>query len=399
MKTAYFDCFSGISGDMTLGALVDAGCPFSALESELHKLPLGGWKLSCERVQRGSLAATRIHVQSDEHHCHRGFSAITEMISRAALLPRAALRATAIFTKLAEAEAKMHGLPVEDVRFHEVGAVDSIIDIVGAATGFELMGIERFACSPLNVGGGTVAGAHGTLPVPAPATAELLKGVPTYASGEAIEFVTPTGAAIVAALCDHFGPQPAMRAVQIGYGAGAANPPGRPNVLRITLGEAPAAETGPWAERITVIEANLDDMNPQIYGYFAERALAAGALDIFTTPVQMKKNRPGMLLTLLCAPPDAERLTDLLFAETTTIGVRRYEAQRRVLARENITLDTRFGAIHLKVARRNGHILNAAPEFDDCRRIAAERGVPLKEVMAEAAVAWEKLRASQSSYR
>ncbi len=283
-------------------------------------------------------------------------------------------------------------MPLESVHFHEVGAVDSIVDIVGSAIGFELLGIDRFACSALNVGGGTVQTAHGILPVPAPATADLLTGKPTYASSIMRELVTPTGAAIVSTLCDDFGKQPRMSVSQIGYGAGTAELKEQPNVLRILIGEAAEKEIAAWDEQITVIEANLDDMNPQIYGYFAEKALAAGALDVFAAPVQMKKNRPGMLVTLLCAPTDADKLSDLLFSETTTIGLRSYEARRRVLAREAVTVKTPHGDVRMKVARLNGHILNAAPEFDDCRRVAEEHRVPLKQILSEAALAWENQR-------
>jgi pyridinium-3,5-bisthiocarboxylic acid mononucleotide nickel chelatase len=392
MRIAYFDCFSGISGDMVLGALVDAGCPFGEIEAGLKRLRLERWSISAGKTKRGAMAATKVAVHSTEDHHHRGFSKIAERIAGAGLPARVAQRATEIFRRLGEAEAKVHDVPLEKVHFHEVGAVDSIVDIVGAAIGFELMSIERFACSALNVGGGTVKTAHGVLPVPAPATVDLLRGKPTYSSGIARELVTPTGAAIVATLCEEFGAQPAMRAAQVGYGAGSAELAEQPNVLRITIGEAAEEELGAWNERVAVIEANIDDMNPQIYGYFAERAMQAGALDVYAAPVQMKKNRPGMLITLLAAPADAKRLTDLIFAETTTIGVRCYEANRRVLVRESVALETQFGAVKMKIARSNGHILNAAPEFEDCQRIAAERGVPLKQVMAEAVSAWERHR-------
>jgi uncharacterized protein (TIGR00299 family) protein len=390
MKIAYFDCFSGISGDMVLGALVDAGCPLAQIEAGLQPLGLEKWSISSEKVKRGALVATKVNVNSTEDHHHRGLSIITGRIEKAGLAPRAAERATRIFRRLAESEARIHGVSIEEVHFHEVGAVDSIVDIVGSAIGFELLGIEKFACSPLNVGGGTVKTAHGILPVPAPATADLLSGKPTYTGVISRELVTPTGAAIVSTLCDEFGTQPAMSVSQIGYGAGSADFKEQPNVLRIQIGDSAEKSVTAWDERITVIEANLDDMNPQIYGYFAEKALHAGALDVFATPVQMKKNRPGMLVTLLCAPELADKLADLLFSETTTIGIRSYEAQRRVLAREAVSVETQYGAIRMKVARLNGHILNAAPEFDDCRRIAEERGVALKQVIAEASLAWAR---------
>ena len=392
MRIAYFDGFSGISGDMVLGALVDAGCPLAQIESELRKIILPGWEISAEKVKRGALVATHVKVAAAETHHHRGYSMIADKIGAAGLAPRAADRATRIFKRLGDAEAKVHGVPLEAVHFHEVGAVDSIVDIVGAAIGFEIMGIDRFACSALNVGGGTVKTAHGILPVPAPATADLLAGKPTYASEIARELVTPTGAAIVSTLCDEFGKQPRMNVSQIGYGAGTAEIKEQPNVLRILIGESAEKEIAQWDEQITVIEANIDDMNPQIYGYFAEKALATGALDVFAAPVQMKKNRPGMLVTLLCVPSDVDKLSDLLFAETTTIGLRSYEAHRRVLAREAVTVKTPHGDVRIKVARLNGHVLNAAPEFDDCRRVAEEHRVPLKQILSEAALAWENQR-------
>ncbi len=374
---------------MVLGSLVDAGCPIAQIEAELRKLTLPGWTISAQKVKRGALTATQVLVETAETHHHRGFSLIAEKIERAGLAPRAGEHATQIFRRLGEAEAKIHGVPLEKVHFHEVGALDSIVDIVGAAIGFDLLGIERFACSPINVGGGTVQTAHGLLPVPAPATADLLIGKPTYSGEIQRELATPTGAAIVSTLCETFGAQPRMNVTQIGYGAGAAEIAGQPNVLRILIGEPAEKEIAAWDERITVIEANLDDMNPQIYGYFAEKAIAAGALDVFASPVQMKKNRPGMLVTILCTPGDADRFAEMLFAETTTIGLRSYEARRRVLAREAVMVNTPHGSIRLKVARLNGHILNVAPEYDDCRRAAEEHGVPLKQVIAETVQTWE----------
>ena len=395
MKLAYFDCFSGISGDMALGALVDAGCPLAEIEAGLRKLELRGWKISAEKVKRAGISATKVHVETEETHHHRGFSLIASKIEKAGLAPRAAERAIAIFRNLGESEAKIHGVDLERVHFHEVGAADSIVDIVGSAIGFEILGIEKFSCSALNVGGGTVQAAHGTMPVPAPATADLLRGRPTYSSGVQKELITPTGAAIVSTLCETFGTQPAMNASAIGYGAGSADFKEHANVLRITVGESLEQQTSAWDERITVIEANLDDMNPQIYGYFAEKALSAGALDVFSAPVQMKKNRPGMLVTLLCASKDTDRLVDLLFSETTAIGVRSYEARRRVLARESVEVTTPHGLVKMKVARLNGHVLNAAPEFEDCRRLATEKNIPLKQILAEAALAWESQRGGQ----
>ena len=393
-RTAYFDCFSGISGDMVLGALVDAGADLRAIESELRKLGLEGWTISAEKVKRGQIFATHVNVATTEGHHHRGLSVILDRIEKAQLAPRAAERARKIFTRLAESEAKVHHLPVEQVHFHEVGAVDSIVDIVGACIGFELLGIDEFACSPLDVGAGQVMTAHGLLPVPAPATADLLRGAPIYTSGIQKELVTPTGAAIATTLSISYSKIPEMTMRAIGYGAGSADFPEKANVLRLLIGERESAAAGENLHGesdapITVIETNVDDMSPQIYGYFVDRALDAGALDVFSTAVQMKKNRPGQLITILCEPTNVSRLTDLLFSETTTIGVRLYEARRRTLAREFLSVDTGHGPVRMKISRLNGSVLNATPEYDDCQRIAAEKGIPLKDVLAAASYAFQ----------
>jgi uncharacterized protein (TIGR00299 family) protein len=397
MKLAYFDCFSGISGDMTLGALVDAGCAVEHLRAELGGLKVPGWELTAEKVWKNGMAATYVRVKTEDQSKHRSLSAILEILEKSRLAAEVRERAGAIFRKLGEAEARVHDVPLEKIHFHEVGAVDAIVDIVGACIGFHALGIEKFACSPLNVGGGTAKMAHGVLPVPAPATANLLQGKPTYSNEVQKELVTPTGAAIVATLCDSFGPQPAMSVSAIGYGAGTADLEGQPNVLRIMVGDevgatkraqAEACATG-FDEEIAVVEANLDDMNPQIYGYFLEKALAAGALDVYTTPVQMKKNRPGTLLTVLCKPQDTNALMSLIFAETTTFGARSYRAQRRVLPREWVNVVTDYGDVRMKISRVNGRILHVAPEYDDCRKLALEKNVPLQRVINEALRSYE----------
>jgi hypothetical protein len=403
MKIAYLDCFSGISGDMTLGALVDAGVSFEHLEAELRRLPVPGWSIRTEEVKRRGLRAEKVTVEAigpglGERHPHRGLQEILGMIALAGFAPGVADRATRIFTRLGEAEAAIHGIPVERIHFHEVGAVDSIVDIVGAAIGFEALGIEELFCSPLNVGGGRVQTSHGMLPVPAPATAALLRGAPTYSSGLEMELVTPTGAAIVATLAKGFGAQPAMRVQSTGYGAGTADPKEQANVVRLFVGEAlePGATAATddadteWEAPITVLEANVDDMNPQVYGYFAERALAAGALDVFATPVQMKKGRPGMVVTVLCERALRDRLAEMMLRETTTIGVRMNEARRRTLERESVNVSTQWGNVAMKVATRGGEVFNAAPEYEDCSRIAREKSVPLKQVMAEAVAAFQE---------
>ncbi len=435
---AYFDCFSGISGDMVLGALVDAGAELEAIERELRKLNLPGWSIAGEKVRRQSIMATqvKVHVEgghahdgsdpervhdhhtaqgrgrsarmvapasrrrlsspkhSHEHephaHQHRGLTEIVEMIDAAGLSPRAADRSKRIFQRLGEAEAKVHGVAIEKVHFHEVGAVDSIVDIVGAAIGFDLLGIDEFACSSMDLGGGHVHTEHGVLPVPAPATVELLRGAPTHSSGIQRELVTPTGAAIATTLAARFGEVPAMQLRGVGYGAGSAELEEKPNVLRLLLGERIETQAGTWDAPITVIETNVDDMSPQIYGYFAEKALAAGALDVFSTPAHMKKNRPGLLITILSEPAHVSPLVDLIFRETTSIGVRAHEARRKTLDRELVPVETRFGAVRMKVSRMNGSLLTATPEYDDCQTIAAERGVPLKEVIAAASFAFQQ---------
>lgn len=391
MKLAYFDCFSGISGDMTLGALVDAGCAVEHLRAELRGLQVPGWELTAEKVWKNGMAATYVRVVTEDQSKHRSLSAIMEVLQKSQIAPVVRERAAAIFQKLGEAEARVHDAPLEKIHFHEVGAVDAIVDIVGVCIGFHALGIEKFACSPLNVGGGTAKMVHGILPVPAPATANLLQGKPTYSNGVQKELVTPTGAAIVVTLCDTFGPQPPMSVSAIGYGAGTADLEGQPNVVRIMMGEAAEKTVAGFDEEIAVIEANLDDMNPQIYGYFLEKALAAGALDVYTTPVQMKKNRPGTLLTILCKPQDTNVLMSLIFAETTTFGARSYRAQRRVLPREWVNVATDYGDVRIKVSRVNGRILHVAPEYDDCRKLAVEKNVPLQKVIAEAMRSYEKI--------
>lgn len=407
MRIAYLECFSGISGDMLLGALADAGAPAGELAGVPQKLGLEGASLRFSKTVRCHVSATYAKVdeaQADQaqvdqndahshhHHPHRSLSAIEKMIGAAPLSERTRREAIAVFRRLGQAEARIHNLPIEQVHFHEVGAVDSLIDIVGACAGLELLGIDQLYCSPLNVGGGTAATEHGTLPAPAPATVDLLKsvGAPIYSSGAQMELVTPTGAAVVATLAASFGAMPPMRLVASGYGAGTKDLPGRPNVLRILVGEAAELSAGAPLESaaphatVCVIEANVDDMNPQIAGHLTEQALAAGALDIYFTPAQMKKNRPGMVVSLVVDMKDRERLCRLLFRESTTIGVRMYTAERRTLERAHVPVTTAYGPLRIKVSRLNGEVLNFAPEYEDCAKAARERDVPLKRVLAEA---------------
>jgi len=432
-RVLYFDCFSGAAGDMILAALLDAGLPLEALKNALGSLGVDH-ELVVEKVMRAGIAATHVSVRDkgqghdhthshahahshdqahhhdhdhdhghshhhshesghshshahSHHHEHRTLAEIAALIDRSGLSAAGKARAKALFQRIGEAEAAIHNMPIEQVHLHEVAALDSIIDIVGAVFALEWFGANEIVSSPVNVGGGTVQIAHGTFPVPAPATLRLLTGVPVYSSGLQAELVTPTGALIVSDYASSFGPMPAMVTHHIGYGAGTKDFPGVPNVLRVVIGER-AHETA--ESSIVQIECEIDDMNPQIFGPLIDRLLAAGALDVFYTPVQMKKNRPGVLVTVL-APVDArETVSGLLFAETTTIGVRYQTMTREVLDREVVAVETPLGAIRFKVASRRGRVLNAAPEFDDCSRLAAEKGLPLKEVHALALAAWIK---------
>jgi uncharacterized protein (TIGR00299 family) protein len=430
MRIAYLECFSGVSGDMFLGALLDAGVPARVLEETVAALQVGA-RLEISRVVRSGISATKVDVWVDgekdmpreeywekkghehahghshdgghghedhagEHHGHehshphgRGLTEIREIIGRSGISETAKKTAIAIFEALGAAEAKIHNTPVEKIHFHEVGAVDAIVDIVCAAVGAEALGVDEIVCSSLNVGGGTVNCAHGTFPVPAPATLELLKDAPLYSSGVQAELVTPTGAAIVKTLARRFAAFPEMKIEKSGYGAGSRDFPGHPNVLRLTIGEAAstlAAKTA--SETVTVLEANLDDLNPQVFGYVMDRLLEEGALDVFAMPVQMKKNRPGSLLTVLCKPEDAGKLTQLIFTETTTLGVRRRDEMRQTLARRWENVHTKWGEVRIKIASMNGTITNYAAEYEDCRRIATEHRVPLKTVMQEVARAY-----------
>lgn len=405
-KILYLDCFSGISGDMLLGALLDAGAPFDELERVVASLGLDGVSIARERVDRAGIGATKFRVaegghdhhhdhghdhegHKHDHHHHRGLSEITAIVERAALPAEARTRAAGLFRRLAEVEAGIHGVPVEEVHLHEVGAIDSIVDITLAVAAMEWLAPGRVVASPLNVGSGTVTCEHGELPVPAPATVELLAGAPVYAQGPPVELVTPTGALLVTAYADGYGPLPPMRVEQIGYGAGDRDLPARPNVLRALVGEADGArEEAGAAERVVVLECEIDDMNPQLYGVLMERLTEAGAFDVFYAPIQMKKNRPGTLVTVVAPPERREALAGLLFAESTTIGVRVTETARERLDREVVTIESPIGPVRIKVARRDGVVVNAAPEFEDCARLAAEQGLPVKAAQALAVRAW-----------
>jgi pyridinium-3,5-bisthiocarboxylic acid mononucleotide nickel chelatase len=489
MRIAYLECFSGISGDMFLGALLDAGVPPEVFTRTVEALGVDA-RLEISRVDRSGISATKLdviaagekelpreefwagalstqhsafsparpssvehshshraevahghehshgdgepHSHANEHgghshsqtppraavphehghghshdhadshsdtppgaavphehghaHSHRGLKEIRQIIQTAKISQSAKDRALKIFEALGAAEAKVHNTDIEKIHFHEVGAIDAIVDIVCASVGAEALGVDEWVCSPLNVGGGTVVCAHGTFPIPAPATLELLKHAPVYSGEIQKELVTPTGAAIVSVLASRFAQFPAMKTEKIGYGAGTRNFKNSPNVLRLTIGETTVAEQeSPFPmEEIAVLEANVDDMTPQVFGYVMEQALQNGALDAFGTPVQMKKSRPGMLLTVLCKTEDSQRLTKFILAETTTLGVRMRRESRAVLTRRHVSVATKWGEVRMKLANLNGSISNYAPEYEDCRQIATEKKVPLKTVMQEA---------------
>ena len=393
MKVAYFDCFAGASGDMILGSLLDAGLEPARLKDEIAKLRLSHYEIDVRKVSKRGIGGSQALVLIDEdhhHHHHRHLHDIEEIIEGSSLDDGVKKQSLAVFGRLAKAEAHVHQTRVENIHFHEVGAMDSIIDVVGSVAGLAALGIERVFCSALHVGSGTVECAHGTLPVPAPATAELIKGKPIYSTGVSGELLTPTGAAILTTLAEGFGPMPPMTVERIGYGAGSSEP-AIPNLLRLMVGEA-AEEFGDYHfERIAVAETNIDDMNPQMYDYLIERMLKMGALDVFLVPAQMKKNRPGTLLTVVCPQDLVPVFADFLMKETTTIGLRWRIDNRLKADREIREFETTFGAVKFKVAGVGGRIINVSPEYDDCRRVARERNVPLKEVMEAARAAVQHL--------
>jgi uncharacterized protein (TIGR00299 family) protein len=390
MKTLYFDCFAGASGDMILGAMVAAGVDPNFLRQQLSLLPVSGFKVDFETVDRSGLSATYARVETAPEHKHRHLADIKEIIDRSGLAEAVKQRAVQIFTRLAEAEARVHNEAVDHVHFHEVGALDAIVDVVGAAICFEFLKIDRFVCSPLHVGSGMVQMAHGRFPIPPPAVAELRKGAPFYAGAVKGELVTPTGAAIITTVCREYGPVPQMTTESTGYGAGTREYPDFPNVLRVFVGETESSRA--IDERLWMIETNLDDASPQIIGHVMDRVLESGALDCFFTPVQMKKNRPGVLLSVLCAQDKKEAVMKLLFTETTTLGVRSYEVSRRALQRSVVRVETQYGPIDVKVAHLDGRVVNEMPEFEQCRDAAAKANVPLKSVEEAARLAMAKVR-------
>ncbi|MHB1036997.1 MAG: nickel pincer cofactor biosynthesis protein LarC [Pirellulales bacterium] len=386
MKIAYLDCASGISGDMTLGALVDAGVDLAAIRAGIDSLGLPDCRLVTQEVKKKGFRAIQLTVEHAPEHVHRHLHHITDLIDRSQLTPRQKDLAKRIFNRLAEAEAKVHGTTVEKVHFHEVGAVDSIADIVGAAIGFDLLGAERIVASPVPTGSGQVKIAHGLCSLPAPATAELLRGIPLAASQAVGELTTPTGAAILSTLVDSFGPLPAMKVERIGCGAGQRDLEEQPNLLRLFVGEATDAGGG---EPVWVVETNLDDITGEVVGYCTARLWEAGALDVYLTPIQMKKNRPGVTLSVLCQAGDLERVEAILFRETTTLGVRRWPVSRRTLKRAAHRVETEYGPIEGKLAWIGGGQPCFSPEFESASRAASERGVPLRAVYEAAQKAFD----------
>ena len=439
----YFDCFSGASGDMILGALIDAGLPIEELRTALGSLALEGVRIEASSTQRSGIGATSFsvidrsgghahvdessaaddsyardygHAQDFEHghhdhehgaghphhrgaydsqhgHAHRGLSEICGMVDRSALSTVSKARAKHLFRRLAEVEATIHQMPVEQVHLHEVGAVDSIIDISGCVFALEWFGVDRIVVSPINIGSGTVTCEHGVMPVPAPATARLIEGAPVYSKGPPVELLTPTGALVLTDYATSYGSMPAMRVRQSGYGAGDRDFPDHPNLLRVLVGEDQASSS---FQRVVVLECEIDDMNPQIFGVLMDQLHEAGALDVFYAPIQMKKNRPGTLVTVVARPEHREALSGIVFRESTTLGIRFREMDRERLERDQIEVETPLGTVRFKVARRAGEevILNAAPEFEDCARLAEQHGLPVKEIQAVATKAYLESRRS-----
>lgn len=430
MRVAFFDCFAGASGDMILGALLDAGVSLDDIEAELARLDLAGYRMEVRRVNRCGVEATKVDVLVDghmadsqftevppgeagargpdadhshdhghqhhsirghdhAHHEHRPLRVILDLLDGSGLTPQVRDLARRIFLRLGRAESRVHGVPLESVHFHEVGGTDAIVDIVAAAAGFHLLRHERVVVSPIHIGSGFVRTAHGLYPVPAPATAFLLEGAPVYSTQIRGELITPTGAAILAEVAGEFGPLPPLTVTRVGYGAGTRDRE-IPNVIRLVLGETTAGT--PTLEQVTELMANIDDMNPQFFDHLMDRLMGAGALDVWMAPVHMKKNRPGVVLHILCLPDGADRLTEIVLAESTSLGVRRRHLERAALERELMPVETTWGTVKVKVATQGGKVFNLAPEYEDCRSLAREHGVPLKTVHAAARAAAEHLR-------
>jgi len=395
-KICYFDCFAGISGDMVLGALINLGLDFKYLKAELKKLNLSDYSIKASKVLRGSLSGTHFEAKVQKHkHHHRSLSDILSLIDKSSLDEQIRKKASEMFQRLAKIEANIHQTSMDKVTLHEVGAVDSIIDIVGIAIGLKWLEVDEFLASPINVGGGMVKCQHGTLPVPAPATAELLKGMPIYSSGIKSELVTPTGALVLSTYSKSFSAMPQMLVEKIGYGAGKKDFPKFPNLLRIFVGKAENSISKLQGDEVVIIETNIDDMNPENFSYCQERLFNEGALDVFFTPVIMKKSRPATMLTVISPLELRNKMCKIIFQETTTIGMRYYPVRRKKLIREQVSVDTLYGKVEIKVARWGDNVLNYAPEYESCSRIAKEKKIPLKEIQNQALISFLKLKDKQ----
>ena len=395
MKIAYFDCIGGASGDMILGALIDAGLGIETLRARLAALRLADFELKTQRVNKNGFSATKVDVVVSDDVPERHLADIEAIITASSLASSIQLQANAIFRRMAEVEAGIHGTTLDHVHLHELGGVDTIVDVVGCLVGLDALGIEKVYASPLPMGRGFIKGAHGQIPLPAPATVALLKGVPIVGSDIEKELVTPTGAALLSSLAAGFGPIPPMTLTAVGYGAGGRDLP-VPNVVRLLLGDQ-AAPASLGVESVVVLETNIDDLNPQIYDHVMARLFKAGALDVFLTPIQMKKNRPGTLLRVICRPGDSGPLTDILLRETSTLGVRQQIMGRMSLPREFRTVTTPYGNVRIKIAKLGDGTRRAAPEYDDCRRLAEETGAPLREVYRAAERVAEQVACEQAA--
>ena len=387
-RLIYFDCSAGVSGDMTLGALVDLGLPAKELTAALKKLRVGRFELKARKATRQGIRGTDVRIQTPGDPGHRHFAEFARILSASRLSTEVKQRSLELIRRIYVAEARVHGKSMDKIHLHELGSLDTLIDVVGTLSGLELLGVSVVESSPINVGGGEIEMEHGRMAAPAPATALLLKGAPVFSDGSSFERTTPTGALLVTGLARRFGAWPAMTVRQVGYGLGSKDPQdGRPNALRLVLGEVlPGGH-----QTVLVMEATLDDMSPELAGYLLERLLAAGALDVFLTPVLMKKSRPGVNVTVLAPLRLRQDMAEILFAESTTLGLRCSEVEREVLERKLVRVSTRFGKVTVKLGLRDGRVLNAAPEFEDCRRLASRKRVSLKEVQQAALAAWRAL--------
>ncbi len=396
MRTLYFDCFAGVSGNMILGGLAELGVDRDELVRQLRTLAPVGFEIVFTSVMRSGISAVHADVQVPEERLHRHLRDIETIIDASGVSETVKQRARTIFKRLAEAEAKVHGVDIGEVHFHEVGAMDAIIDIVGACVGFELLGIERFVCSKIHVGSGFVDIAHGKFPVPPPAVTELLKGVPFYSTEIVGELATPTGVAIITTLCEEFGSTTDLTIDRIGYGAGTRDYDNFPNALRLIVGETTRAKTEKDSDQLILLETNIDDLSPQVLGFVMERAFELGALDCWFTPIQMKKNRPAVMLSVLCENEQRAGLTEMIYDETTTLGLRVRSVERECLEREVVRVATAFGEIDVKIGKLEGRVVNAMPEYEQVRRIAVEKGVAFR-IIRDAALAEFNLTRSKSA--